>query len=216
MSRGIEVGTQSRRMAFFARKREPEIETRSAPQQHVGADPLSVALPLLGALGTIASLASTAWSAGAPIEKASAGRKASRVVRDLESDCLVILETLRRLNRFLRENGGAKTLAATPFKFGLLGSPAAREAQSLYRTLMSDVGRAGVSAHTNVLEILAAVQSGQIDAPDEAFYGFGECQERLNGLLAERRGLSAVIDGGVAVAEALTRHVASLKSYVRP
>lgn len=202
-------------MAFFARKREPEAEARAVPQQHVGADPLSVALPLLGVLGTVASLASIAWSAGAPIEGAASARKASRLVRDMESDCLVILESLWRLNRFLRESGGARTLAATPFKFGLLGSPSAREARSLYRTLMSDVGRVSVSAHGNVLEILAAVQSGQIDAPDEAFYGFGECQERLNGLLAERRGLSAVVDGGVAVAEALTRHVAHLKGFVR-
>jgi hypothetical protein len=202
-------------MPIFARKREPKVEAKHAPQQHVGADPLSVALPLLGALGTIASLASIAWSAGASTEGAASARKASRVVRDMESDCLVILESLRRLNRFLRENGGAKTLAATPFKFGLLGSPAAKEAQALYCALMRDVGRVGVSAHANVLEILAAVQSGQIDAPEEALYGFGECQERLNGLLAERRGLSAVIDGAVAIAEALTRHVTSLKGFVR-
>ncbi|MFO1170483.1 MAG: hypothetical protein U1E49_05880 [Hyphomicrobiaceae bacterium] len=202
-------------MGFFARKSEPLAEARPVHQQHVGADPLSVALPALGALGTIASLASITWSVATAEPGVLVGRKPSRLIRDMETDCLVVLEALRKLNRFLRENGGAKTLAATPFKFGLLGSPVARDAQALYRTLMSDVGRVGVSAHANVLDILVAVHTGQIDAPEEAFYGFGECQERLNGLLAERRGLSAVIDGGVAVAEALTRHVAHLKSFAR-
>lgn len=202
-------------MGFFARRNVPVADAKPVLQQHVGADPLSVALPALGALGTIASLASISWSAGAAEPGTLAARKPSRLIRDMESDCLVVLEALRKLNRSLRENGGAKTLAATPFKFGLLGSPMVREAQALYRALMSDVGRVGISAHANVLDILLAVQTGQIDAPEEAFYGFGECQERLNGLLAERRGLSAVIDGGVAVAEALTRHVAQLKGYAR-
>lgn len=202
-------------MAFFARKREPAA-ARIAPCQHVGADPLAVALPALGALGTIASLASLAWSADAPAGSATrSGRRAALVLRDLESDCLAILEALRKLNRALRDSGGAKTLAATPFKFGLLGSPAARETQSLYRSLLSDLSHIGVSAHANVLEVVHAVQQGMIDAPDEAFYGFGECQERLNQLLSERRGLSAVIDGGVAVAIALTRHVTALKAHAR-
>jgi hypothetical protein len=175
-----------------------------------------VALPGLSVLGTIASLAALAWSAGEPPGTAvRGGRKASLVLRDLESDCLGMLEALRKLNRALREAGGAKTLAATPFKFGLLGSPSARESQSLYRALLADMSRLGISAHANVLEILAAVQQGLIEAPDEAFYGFGECQERLNLLLAERRGLSAVIEGCVAVADQLRRHVVALKAYAR-
>ena len=165
-------------MGFFARKNEPLSEARPVPQQHVGADPLSVALPALGALGTIASLASIAWSAGTAEPGTVMSRKPSRLVRDMESDCLVVLEALRKLNRCLRENGGAKTLAATPFKFGLLGSPVARDSQALYRTLMGDVGRAGVPAHATGLDILAAVQTGQIDPPPETLYGLGVCQHR--------------------------------------
>lgn len=203
-------------MTFFARKRPVAPVPKTSPHQHVGADPLAVALPTLGALGTIASLASLAWSTG-DIDTASSrsNRKASLILRDLESDVLAILEALRKLNRALRESGGSKTLAATPFKFGLLGSPSQKESMTLYRALMADVGRLGVSAHTHVLEVLSAVRAGAIEAPDEAFYGFGECQERLNLLLAERRGLSAVIDGGVAVADQLTRHVAALKAFAR-
>jgi hypothetical protein len=144
-----------------------------------------------------------------------AGRKPSLVLRDMESDCLRILEVLRRLNRTLREHGGAKTLAATPFKFGLLGMPAGQQAQVLYRSIMGDVSRIGISAHANVVEVLCAVLQGSLDAPEEAFYGFGECQERINGLLAERRGLSAVVDGGVSVADALTKQVAGLKAFAR-
>ena len=203
-------------MTFFARRRAQAPEVRAAVHQHVGADPLAVTLPALGALGTIASLASLAWSSGEDEAGTSrSGRKAGLVLRDLESDCLAILEALRKLNRALREGGGAKTLAATPFKFGLLGSPSQKESLTLYRALLADVSRLGVSAHANVIEVLAAARSGAIEAPEEAFYGFGECQEQLNLLLAERRGLSAVIDGGVAVADRLTRHVATLKAFAR-
>lgn len=203
-------------MTFFARKRVPAPEAKAATHQHVGADPLAVALPAIGALGTIASLASLAWSSSEDDAGTSrSGRKAALVLRDLESDCLAILEALRKLNRALREGGGAKTLAATPFKFGLLGSPSQKESLTLYRALLADISRLGVSAHANVIEVLTAARQGAIEAPDEAFYGFGECQERLNLLLAERRGLSAVIDGGVAVADQLTRHVAALKAFSR-
>jgi hypothetical protein len=203
-------------MAFFARKRAPAPGARSAPHQYAGADPLSIALPALGVLGTIASLASIGWSAGEQdVSGARSSRKISVVLRDAESDGLLILESLRWLNRHLREHGGAKTLGATPFKFGLLGTPAVKEGQVLYRTLLGDISRVAVSAHANVLEILSAARAGTLDAPEEAYYGFGECQERLNGLLAERRGLSAVVDGGVGVAEALSKHVAGLKAFAR-
>ncbi|MEZ5926150.1 MAG: hypothetical protein R3D57_17410 [Hyphomicrobiaceae bacterium] len=203
-------------MAFFARRPTLAPEARTAPQQHVGADPLSIALTALGALGTVASLASMAWL-GTEVAK-SAGRptrKSSLILRDLESDCLMLLEALRRLNRSLRQNGGAKTLASTPFKFGLLGTPAERDALLLYRQTLSEVARIAAAAHANVLEVSGAIQHGAIDAPEDAFYGFGECQERLNGLLAERRGLSAVVDGAVAVADALRQHVAGLKAHAR-
>lgn len=203
-------------MTFFARKRAAAPEAKATIHQHVGADPLAVALPALGAIGTIASLASLGWSSGDDEAGSSrSGRKAALVLRDLESDCLAILEALRKLNRAIRDSGGSKTLAATPFKFGLLGSLSQKESMTLYRALMGDVGRLGVSAHANVLEVLSAVRTGAIEAPEEAFYGFGECQERLNVLLAERRGLSAVIDGGVAVADQLTRHVVALKAFAR-
>ena len=60
---------------------------------------------------------------------------------------------------------------------------------------------------------LSAVEDGEIAAPESLFYGFGDCQERLNKLLSSRATLKTSVETGLQVANKLTELVGELKGY---
>jgi hypothetical protein len=70
-----------------------------------------------------------------------------------------------------------------------------------------------VLASQNAFDVMSAVEDGEIDAPEELFFGFGEQQERLNKLIQSRATLKASVDTGAEVALRLTELVRELKKH---
>jgi hypothetical protein len=70
-----------------------------------------------------------------------------------------------------------------------------------------------VLASQNAFDVMSAVEDGEIDAPEEVFFGFGEQQERLNKLIQMRATLKASVDTGAEVALRLTELVRELKKH---
>lgn len=184
-----------------------EADTRLAP------DPFAAVLPALAALGAVASIAAINWSAQDKTpDRAKAKRKAGVALRDLETCCLGLTEIFRRFQRspklFCGE--GAPT---SPLKFGVHGTRVAVDAGRLYQQLMNDVASMLVLASQNAFDVMSAVEDGEVVAPEEIYYGFGEQQERLNALIAQRASLKQAVDTGADVADKLTQLVRQLKSH---
>jgi hypothetical protein len=78
---------------------------------------------------------------------------------------------------------------------------------------MNDVASMLVLASQNAFDVMCAVEDGEINAPEEIFFGFGECQDRLNKLIQNRATLKATVETGAEVAERLTLLVRDLKKY---
>ena len=70
-----------------------------------------------------------------------------------------------------------------------------------------------VLATQNALDVMAAIEDGEISPPEELFYGFGEAQEKLNRLLSDRVTLKETVDRATMVAVDLTRLVQQLKDH---
>ena len=68
-------------------------------------------------------------------------------------------------------------------------------------------------ASQNAFDVMSAVEDGEIDAPDEVFFGFGECQENLNKLIQERATMKHSVDVGFAIAQRLITLVGELKKH---
>ena len=69
---------------------------------------------------------------------------------------------------------------------------------------------------TLVNDAMTAIEDGDIDAPEELFFAFGEQQEKLNGIIQARLPLRKAVDAGAEVADALVDLVKRLKSYQTP
>lgn len=198
-------------MRAEARRETTEV---GSPEARIAPDPLTVVLPALSALGSVASIAAVLWVAQERGEgKARPRRKAGVAVRDLESDCMVLQEVFRRLVRMHRGSGEHAVLNA-PFKFGLHGLALASNAYALHQALTSDVSRVLASTCQNVFDVVCAIEDESILAPEEVFYGFGDAQERLNKLVAGRASLKVCIDQGAAIADQLAGLVRELKKHV--
>jgi hypothetical protein len=78
---------------------------------------------------------------------------------------------------------------------------------------MNDVASMLVLASQSSFDIMCAVEDGDIAAPEEIFFGFGEQQDRLNKLIQERATLKALIETGLDVANALQALVSEFKKY---
>ena len=87
------------------------------------------------------------------------------------------------------------------------------EASRLYHQLMNDVASMLVLASQNAFDVMCAVEDGEITAPEEVYFGFGECQDRLNKLIQNRATMKASVDTGAEVAEKLTALVRELKKH---
>jgi hypothetical protein len=187
---------------------ESEVETRLAP------DPFTAVLPALAALGAIASIATINWTAQERTpERSRAKRKAGTALRDLETCCLGLQEIFRRFQRNPRLFAGEGAPASSPLKFGVHGPRVATDSAKLFQQLINDVASMLVLASQNAFDVMSAVEDGEIDAPEELFFGFGEQQERLNKLIQMRATLKASVDTGAEVALRLTELVRELKKH---
>ncbi len=191
-----------------ARARVNEGETRLAP------DPFTAVLPALAALGAIASIATINWTAQERTpDRAKAKRKAGTALRDLETCCLGLQEIFRRFQRNPKLFAGEGAPASSPLKFGVHGPRVGADAARLFQQLINDVASMLVLASQNAFDVMSAVEDGEINAPEELFFGFGEQQERLNKLIQARATLKASVDTGAEVAVALTDLVRALKKH---
>lgn len=183
-------------------------DTRLAP------DPFAAVLPALAALGAISSIAAVNWVAqeGVP-DRTRTKRKAAMALRDLESCCLGLLEIFKRFHRNPKLFAGEGPPSGSPLKFGVHGPRATPEAARLYQQSINDIASMLVLATQNSFDVMSSIEDGEINAPEELFYGFGEQQERLNKLIAQRATLKQSVETGLSVAEQLTALVAALRRH---
>lgn len=189
-------------------KRADETDTRMPP------DPFSAVLPAIAALGAIASIAAIHWSGQEKTaHRTKTKRKTAASLRDLETSCLGLSEIFRRFQKHPRVFAGEGAQAAVPLKFGVHGTRIRADAQKLYQQLMNDIASMLVLSSQNAFDVMTAIEDGDIEAPEEIFFGFGEQQERLNKIIQERGSLRTAVDTGAEVAERLTELVRELRKY---
>lgn len=189
-------------------ERDTDSDTRIAP------DPFTAVLPAIAALGALASIAAINWVAQEKTpERARVKRKANVALRDFESCCLGLQEIFRRFHRHPRMFAGEGAPASSPLKFGVHGPRVAPDAARLYQQLINDIASMLVLASQNSFDVMAAIEDGEIDAPEALFYGFGEQQERLNQLIAQRATLKQTVETGLDVADKLTGLARELRKH---
>ena len=187
---------------------DAEADTRIAP------DPLGVVLPALSALGAIASIAAINWvGQEKTADRARSRRKAGVALRDLESCCMGLQEIFKRLARNPRLYAGDGPGATAPLKFGVCGPRIDQVLARAYHQLMNDIASMLVLASQNAFDVMSAVEDGEIQAPEQLFYGFGEQQDRLNKLVQGRATLKVSVETGVDVSDRLTALVRELKKH---
>ncbi len=185
-----------------------DADTRIAP------DPLAAVLPALSALGAIASIAAIAWvGQEKTAERAKARRKAGIALRDLESCCMGLQEIFKRLHRNPKLFGGEGAAVTSPLKFGVHGPRIDPSVARIYHQLMNDIASMLVLASQNAFDVMCAIEDGEITAPDEIFFGFGEQQDRLNKLIQNRATLKLSVETGFDVADKLAALVRDLKKH---
>jgi hypothetical protein len=185
----------------------PDPDARFAP------DPFAAVLPAIAALGAISSIAAIHWVAQE--KSASRGkvkRKAGMALRDLESCCLGLTEIFRRFHKNPRIFAG-EGATSSPMKFGVHGPRIDEDGARLYRALINDTASMLVLASQNAFDVMAAIEDGEIAAPEELYFGFGEVQERLNKLIQNRATIRACVETGLDSAERLTILVRELKRH---
>ncbi len=176
-------------------------------------DPFAAVLPALSALAAIASIAAINWvGQERTADRSRSRRKAGMALRDLESCCLGLQEIFKRFLRhpklFLGEGA-----PAAPMKFGVHGARVDSDAARIYQQIVTDVASMLVLAAHNSFEAMSSIEDGEIDAPEEIFFGFGEQQERLNKLIQGRASLKAAVEAGLDIADKLTGLVRELKKH---
>ena len=185
-----------------------DADSRIAPE------PFAAVLPAIAALGAIASIATINWVAqDRTADRARAKRKPGTALRDLETCCLGLVEIFRRFLRNPKLFMGEGAQGASPLKFGVHGPRVDGEACRLYHQLVNDVASMLVLASQNAFDVMCAVEDGEIEAPEELFFGFGEQQERLNQLIQNRATLKVTVETGFEVASRLTELVRELKRH---
>lgn len=177
----------------------------------VAPEPLLVLMPGLAALGAVASIAAVLWIETEPGQKTRSRRKASIVIRDLESDCLILQDIFRRLASGHRAGDAGSRPESTPLKFGLPAMAGGSSSHAAHQSMLVDVSRCLPMAAENAAEIIGLIEDEEIEAADEVLYGFGECQELLNQVLAERSSIEAGIGAGLDVSGRLVGLVRVLK-----
>lgn len=192
----------------------PANQTPSDSDTRIAPDPAAAVLAAVATLGCIASIATINWvGQGKSPDRAKTRRKAGFALKDLESCCLGLQEIFRRFQRHSRLFAGEGAAAASPLKFGVHGSRVSQEVARQHHQLVNDIASMLVLATQNAFDTMAAIEDGEINAPEELFFGFGEQQERLNRILLDRVPIKSVIATGADVAARLTLLVQELRKY---
>ena len=187
---------------------DPDSDTRIAP------DPFTAVLPALAALGAIASIATVNWVAhDVSPERARSKRKVVVALRDLEKCCLGLQEIFKRFHKAQKLFAGEGAASSSPLKFGVHGPRVGPGAIRIYHQSINDIASMLVLASQNAFEVMAAIEDGEIDPPEEVFYGFGEAQDQLNKLIQDRETLKGSVEKGLEVAVKLTGLVQQLKDF---
>jgi hypothetical protein len=188
-----------------------DADTRMPP------DPFAAVLPALAALGAITSIAAINWSGQ---EKTSARtrtkRKTSSSLRDLETCCMGLASIFQRFQSHPNVFAGEGGQASAPLKFGVHGRRIRADAQRLYLRLMNDIASQLVLSAQNAFDVMTAIEDGDINAPEEVFFAFGEQQDRLNTIIQSRATLRVAVDTGAEIAQRLTELVRELRQYQKP
>jgi hypothetical protein len=185
-----------------------DTDTRMPP------DPFAAVLPALAALGAIASIAAINWSGQEKVaSRTRTKRKTGAALRDLETCCIGLAEIFKRFQKHPRVFAGGGGQAAAPLKFGVHGQRIRADAQKLYLQLMNDIASMLVLATQNAFDVMTAIEDGDIEAPEEIFFGFGEQQERLNEIIQSRVPLRVAVDTGSEIADKLVGLVRELKKH---
>lgn len=185
-----------------------DADSRIAP------DPFAAVLPAIAALGAIASIATINWAARErTADRLRPKRKAVTALRELETCCLHLTEIFRRFQRNPKLFAGEGGQGSSPLKFGVHGPRVSIDSARLYQQAINDVASMLVLASQNSFEVMCAIEDGTVEAPEEIFFGFGECQDRLNKLIQNRATLKASVDTGAEVADRLAQLVRELKKY---
>lgn len=194
-------------------ERDPRKVPKNDADMRIAPDPFAAVLPALSALGAIASIAAINWVAQErTADRSRTRRKAGMALRDLESCCLGLQDIFRRFQKHPKLFTGEGAPAA-PMKFGVHGSRVDVDAARLYQQIVTEVASMLVLASHNSFEAMSAIEDGEIEAPEDVFFGFGEQQERLNKLIQGRANLKATVDTGAEIADKLTGLVRELKKY---
>ncbi len=201
-------------MAIAPRKRAIKGSAAADAAGRIAPDPFTAVLPALAALGAISSIAAINWTAEehSP-DRFKAKRKAGTALRELESCCLGLSEIFRRFQRHPKLFAGEGAQGSSPLKFGVHGTRVDSEGSRLFHQLMNDIASMLVLASQNAFDVMCAVEDGEIDAPEQLYFQFGECQETLNKLIQTRATLKASVDTGAEIAEKLAKLVRELRKY---
>lgn len=179
---------------------------RTAPES------VSLVLPALAALGAITSIAAVAYLAtDREGDRPRVKRRGDSILKDLETSCLGIAEILRRLKRRAHLLGVDGPSGAAPLKFGLNAVRVDAAGGPLYHQLVNDMATMLVLATQSSVDVMSAIEDGEIDAPEEVLNQFAGAQEQLNALLAQRAGIRPLVDGCLDVAQRLATEVGGLR-----
>lgn len=193
----------------------PDAAPADDSDARIAPDPFAAVLPALSALGAIASIATINWAARPSEDRQRPKRKAVTALRELETCCLHLTEIFRRFQRNPKLFAGEGGQGSSPLKFGVHGPRVSAEAAKLYQQSINDVASMLVLASQNSFEVMCAVEDGTIEPPEEIFFGFGDCQDKLNKIIQNRATLKGSVDIGLEVSERLVALVRDLKRYRR-
>ena len=179
---------------------------RTAPES------VSLVLPALAALGAISSIAAVAYLAtDREGDRQRVKRRGDSILKDLETSCLGIAEILRRLKRRAHLLGIDGPAGAAALKFGLNAVRVDAAGGPLYHQLVNDMATMLVLATQSSVDVMSAIEDGEIEASDEMLEKFAAAQEQLNALLVQRAGIRPMVDGCLDVAQRLAIEVTGLR-----
>lgn len=198
----------------MSKQHEARFTGDEATDTRIAPDPFAAVLPAIAALGGIASIAAVHWSGQEKTgDRTRTKRKLGSTLRDLETSCLGLAEIFKRFQRHPALFNGEGAAALSPLKFGVHGTRIRADAVRQYIQLLNDIASMQVLSGQNAIDVMTAIEDGEIDAPEELFFALGAQQERLNRLIQDRVTLKTAVDTGADVALELTRLVRELKRY---
>jgi hypothetical protein len=139
-------------------------------------------------------------------------RRIDVILKDLETSSLGVVEILKRIKKQARLFGLDGPSGTAPLKLGLNSARVDPAAGHLYHQLINDLATMLVLATQNSFDAINAIEDGEIDAPETLYFAFGEAQEKLNTLIAQRASIRAMVDGGIDIGTQLNGLVRQLKS----